>query len=360
MLTTTPNNNQLNHTIDRTDKTSVDYLFRKYEEIGFLYPEKKRLLTPHFKSIKNNWEKMLNSEKQLLWTVCKENQAENDFASISFFQQSNHGLLAQHLVSNGNPFLSLEVMLEAQSKVLHDPQYQHVQSSQNWFRPNNRYAYRVFASMLEKLGKEKAAVTSFEYLHLPLDEIQYKSQNRYYAQEVSTTDLEFISFVKSQYGLVFVKAEELDEEDLTLTNLNRHFVGLNLSRKRRILKIKDIRNDAIVGGVIANRAPTGLNFSFLENRAYYLLDPLLVGSEIEDVLTLINNAISEFYQDFSLRSIPIVTDTNVSRAIQFMGAKWMRTYLQSIWLKEGFQDWYDHIHAFHARIASRKKKIAAA
>ena len=94
---------------------SVKSIFEKYESIGFLYPAKKKLLEPHFPEITENWTKLYASREKLLWSLALTDKNESkNFASIVSWRQSNYGLFAQHLVSTGNPFLSLKVMLGAQ------------------------------------------------------------------------------------------------------------------------------------------------------------------------------------------------------------------------------------------------------
>ena len=58
----------------RLNGNTVAGLFKKYEEIGFLYPEKKALLMPHFQEICKNWDTLLNSEEELLWMMTTDKQ----------------------------------------------------------------------------------------------------------------------------------------------------------------------------------------------------------------------------------------------------------------------------------------------
>ena len=36
-----------------------------------------------------------------------------------------------------------------------------------------------------------------------------------------------------------------------------------------------------------------------------------------------------------------------------MGASWLREYMQSIWLREGFTQYYEHLQSFLQRIEMR-------
>ena len=360
MNTLQSKNQQFENFNIKFNENTVDHLFKNYEDIGFIYPAKKAFLAPHFKQIKSNWEKLQNSDENLLWMLTTDPSVEKNFASVSVWKQSNYGLIAQHLVSDGNPFLSLKVMLAAQFKAEHHFDDTQVRSSQNWFRPDNRYAFRIFASMFEKLGNEKASLIKFEYLHQPLEKIQPTHQQKYSFHEVTKIDEECISFVKNQYGNVFVKAEELDQEDIQLQKVAAHFKKYDLERSRKVLKIKDQNTQQVIACIIANRGPIGLNFSFFENRAYYILDKNLSKEQRAELVPFLNQAIKDYYLDFEFQKIPIATDQLTSEVLQNQGASFFKTYMQSIWLREGFAQWYEHIQSFLQRIESRLTRKKAA
>lgn len=349
----------LQHPVESYKKFNIDYnsitvkeLITKYEEVGFIYPAKKKLLAPHFSKIVSNWETLKNSSLDLLWIMTSERNAEH-FASISVFKQSNKGLLAQHLVSDGNPYLSLKVMLAAQYRAEHLYDAKQINSSQNWFRPNNRYAYRIFASMYKKLGSQRASLLQFHYLHQSLDNIKATKNTSYKIEEVNDKDQELIAFVQKHYGHVFVEAEELDQTDIQLQQLAEKYNSIGLKYSRQVLMLREIRSNEIVGVVIGNRAPLGLNFSYIENRAYIIADSTLDQQKTLEVLNQLLLAIKPHYDDFDLGTIPIVCDAGLSSSLEAMGAKYHRTYIQSIWLRSGFSEWYAHINSFLQRIESR-------
>lgn len=280
-------------------------------------------------------------------------EKKEDFASITCWRHSNQGLFAQHLVSTGNPYLSLKVMMKAQYISEHGFGRNEIQSGQNWFRPDNRYAYRVFASMFEKLGPEKASLILFQYLHLPLKHIRDYASERIRVEELTETNKSFLDFVINNYGLVFTKGEELDRDDIQLKGIGKLFKQYECEKHRKIVVVKDNSTEKILAAAIANRAPIGLNFSFLENRAYYILDGQLGETEREEVLKLIHCKLKSIYEDFPLQIIPIVTDKRTADQLTCQGALLQRAYFQSIWLRPGFRQWYEHIESFLKKIETR-------
>lgn len=336
------------------NEESVENLFQHYEKVGFLYPEKKTLLAPHMPQITKNWKTLLASKENLLWLLSGEHSNNNNFSSVSAWKQSNFGMQAQHLVSDGNPFLSLKVMLAAQFKAQHHYTKKELTSSQNWFRPNNRYAYRIFASMYEKLGSKNASLRLFHYLTLPLQNIPEFNSPQIECTRVTGIDLELINFVRTQYGNVFLQAEELNQTDIELEGMNIKYAQYNMQRYRRIFKFRCNKSNQIIASAVVNRAPIGINFSFLENRTYYILAKNLLETERMEVLKQMNAIIKLQYADFALAAIPIVTDETTAKSLINLKSNFLRTYMQSIWLRNGFSLWFNHIQSFLRKIESRK------
>lgn len=337
------------------NEMSIDHLFKKYEEVGFLYPAKKTLLRAHFAKLTQHWKKLINAENDLLWFMNTIEKCERCFASVSICKETNAGVLAQHLISNGNPSTSLKVILAAQNRAKQLYGENQYRACQNWFQPDDRYLFRVFATMYDHLGPDKSSLMLFHYLHLPLIHIKENFGWDYQAEVVEGFDPECISFIRRQYGGVFVKAEELDQEDIGLKELGENFATLGLKRERGVYKIRDTHTQKIVACIVANRAPLGMNFSYLENRAYYILDKNLESADRRLVLHTANAVMKPFYQDIPLQAIPIVTDACTSSELIGLRAFFVRVYMQSIWLQKGFKLWDNHIHSFIDRMSSGRQ-----
>ena len=337
------------------NEISIDQLFKKYEEVGFLYPAKKTLLRAHFTTVTQNWKKLIHGANDLLWFMNTKEACERCFASVSICKETSSGILAQHLVANGNPSIFLKVMLAAQNRAKQIYGEEEFRACQNWFQPDDRYLFRVFATMYDHLGPDKSALSLFHYLHLPLTQIKENYGWDYQAEAVRGFDPECISFVRRQYGGVFVKAEELDQEDIELKKLAATFATQGLKRSRNVYKIRDTHTHKIVACIIANRAPLGMNFSYLENKAYYIFDKNLESIERRLVLHTANAIIKPLYLDIALQAIPIVTDASTSSELIGLRAFFVRVYMQSIWIQKGFKLWDDHIHAFLARMEQGKQ-----
>ena len=72
------------------------------------------------------------------------------------------------------------------------------------------------------------------------------------------------------------------------------------------------------------------------------------------VLKAMNQIAKTCYMDFELQAIPIVTDQISSNLLQVQNAVFQRAYMQSIWLRSGFLQWYDHIYCFLQKLETRE------
>ena len=323
----------------------VDALFKFYMDAGFLYPDKLRQLTPYMDIIKNNWSALIDSKESLLFVLTAAHSYSKKFASITLWKNGTYSIFSQHLVSNGNPRLSLLLILESIRTIQWDADNSCFRSTQNWFRLSNKYARRVFATSHKILGKEHSSLIRFQYLTLPLTQIQKTTSNLFKIEKISKASKTLNGFISKQLNPVFIKAEELDINDILFTKLKDKYVRCNLQRRRCILKITDAKTNKIIGCIIANRAPLGLNFSLLENRAYYIIDRDLDKINLEIIVKEINWQLQSFYQDFENQSIPIVTNKKTATTLLDNGASFIREYAQLVWLKEGRVELQNYFHS---------------
>ena len=142
--------------------------------------------------------------------------------------------------------------------------------------------------------------------------------------------------------------------------MHQKYQKLGLHRYRSILKFRCKKTKKIVSCAIINKAPLGINFSFLENRTYYIIDKNIQTKERLNILKVMNAVIKPYFQGFALQAIPIVTDELTSAALQTLNANFLREYMQSIWMRSGFGMWFDHIHSFLQKIEGRKRRIKKA
>ena len=332
-----------------TNQISVDSLFEMYAELNFLYEAKMQRLKPYFNTIKENWEKA--AAANLVKIYAYDDKSENAWGSVVAWRHSVSALWSQHLVSAGNPVASRAVMLAAQIDAIKDNR----QSSQNWFRPDNKLPKRIFGSIEKSIGGHVASVDEYGLFEAQLAN-KAQQDCRYRVVECTQRHAaQVVEFARKIKGDVYVNAEELSGCDLSLNQTDQLYKRVGMRRYRRIWVVLDRFGD-IVAALIGYRGPLGLNFSFLENRADLLIAPDATEVEAGNATCSLIAAASEEYADFAPGYIPVVACERGSRILENRGDQCVRKYCQSLWLRDAFQAWYDHTDSFYSRIMKRLAK----
>jgi hypothetical protein len=335
----------------QVNSIGVDELFDLYERTGFLYPEKAVRLLPHLNKVKENWSRMQRAGETLLYILTAGN-AQKGRAALAVWRTTHLGWTYQHLVSEGNPYASRAVMLAAgASSILKGSD----ESSQNWFRPENRFPARVFGSMIQATGGSHSSSQNQAYfaLHrgLPMPEDSAIRVLNY--EQAYNKDL--CSIAEATKGRVYVAAEEL-AGDVSFKALDLLYRRVGLRRTRHVWLAYNKRQNRPIGAAIAYRGPLGLNFSFLENRCDLLLLPSLSETEMVSAASALLNAAVRAYENFELEHIPLIVSEDNVPVLMNLGAEFIRHYCQCIWLKAGYPRSYRHVDSFYSKILDRAGK----
>jgi hypothetical protein len=325
----------------------IDELFRRYEQAGFLYPAKMARLAPFMDIVKANWRKAVRGGELILWIATFDDPPNGAWGTMSSWRSTDRGWITQHLVSTGGPVASRAVMLAGQAVRIRDG---FDTSHQNWFRPKNRFANKVFGSIVQTLGEGNGWVGHYAYLAMPLRQTDSAAvEVRVY--RATLNDLEEIkAFAREARSEVYMRAEGLDGEDLELDAVQHLYQRVGLQRFRRVFVARQEGAGAIIGIALVYRGPLGLNFSFLENRCDVItkcgLEPQRAGAVYGSLIA----ACASMYENFEPRAIPLVVDAYDVGILESLGAELIRDYSQSIWLDSGYERWYRHVERFYDRI----------
>lgn len=329
-----------------------------YYDAGFLYPEKLRRINPYIDLIHDNWKLALKARDELFNIITYREPKTDRMASIIFWRSTNHGWVAQHLIATKRyPAGACAMMMQVQAEViLGGAKYQ---SFQNWFNPENRFANKIFGSVVQTIGEENSDVKSYKYLavlpterHEPFSDIRVKKCNNKDKDDI-------YEFASKVCGRVYANAEELGSDDLELEKLNKHYRKVGLSRKRFIWMAFCSKTGKSLGAAIAYRGPFGFNFSYIENRCDLLVDPDLDESRAESVCqALLSHARDAYFGKmfslkYPLKYIPVVTDKRCANIMDPSKTKRINNYNQSIWLDKGFEGWYKNVENISKRLMER-------
>jgi hypothetical protein len=330
---------------------SVGELFALYERTGFLYPDKAARLTPHIEQVRDNWRRMLRGGESLLYVLTAGDE-ERGLASLAVWRTTHKGWMSQHLVSEGNPYASRAVMLDAAAGCILKGEDE---SAQNWFRPENRFPARVFGSMVQTIGESLSSVQRHAYFSLPRRMSLPSAGGVRTVVYNSSHKGALCAIAAAARGSIYVAAEEL-AGDVECQAIDELYRRVGLRRTRHVWLAYRGNKEEPVGAAIVYRGPLGLNFSYLENRCDLLLHPSLPESEALGVVSSLLRASSVAYRGFELDVIPVITDQIAVPAMVKLGVEFVRHYCQGVWLKEGHPRFYRHVDRFYSKLLIRAQK----
>ena len=335
----------------RLNAINVHELFELYESSGFLYPEKAVRLLPHLEHVKENWDRMLRAGESLLY-VLTSGDRQRGRAALAVWRTTQQGWTYQHLVSENNPYASRAVMLAAEAaSILKGSD----ESSQNWFRPENRFPARVFGSMSQSIGPSLSSLHNYALCALPRALSLPSDPGICVVPYDPSRKADLCSLATVTKGDVYVAAEEF-ADDVPLKALELLYRRVGLRRNRHVWLAYRKGKNELIGAAIAYRGPLGLNFSFLENRCDLLLSPALPEPEIQSVAASLLAAVVPVYDNFELEDIPVVVAEAAVPGLLNLQAQFIRHYCQCIWLKGGYPRAYRHVDSFYSKVLARGEK----
>jgi hypothetical protein len=146
--------------------------------------------------------------------------------------------------------------------------------------------------------------------------------------------------------------------DVNCEAIDELYRRVGLRRRRSVWLAYAKGSEQPIGAVIAYRGPLGINFSYLENRCDLLVSKNVAPKEVIDLVSSLLHACSGAYQGFELDEIPVIADETSAYALMKIGAEFLRSYCQGIWLKNGYDRFYRHIDAFYSRLLSRTERYS--
>ena len=319
-------------------------LFWQYAKAGFLYPNKKRKLTPYIELVEENWRKALMLGEEIFWIATVSNQKSKSWASICNWRTNLTGWVSQHLVSSGNAAYSLMLMLGTQVKFKKEASSKPYGSLQNWYRPTNKYAQKVFGFLAESVRKDAVDLEQFQYYMADRKVISTLFSEDIHVLKCSNKIQNgIVEFLRSKRGEIYLSAEELLSGDIELLSLNEIYQKVGLERKRYFWIAYEKANPMPCGVAIVYRAPVGLNFSMIENRCEIIVEDSLSETGALNVCRALLKAACEKYNDFPAPFMPLTSDLKLVPFLAKLGIHPVRSYNQFIWKENGFDDWYNSL-----------------
>jgi len=332
------------------NRLSIDELFQRYMQTGFLYRDKLQRLAPFTDEILDNWRRAAASPDGLLRVVTFSGERERSWASLATWRHTESGWCTQHLVSRGDPLATRAVMLAEQEAMIEDSTHL---SNQNWFRPENRMPQRVFGAIIPRLGVESACATRLAMFEVPR-RLGRGSPGLQVVPVEASTQADLVALAVAARGPAYAAAEGLADADLSLAGVDRLYRKVGLSRYRRAWLVRD--GAVAVAALVAYRGPLGLNYSFVENRADLLASSACSPAQVVSAATALLDAAAATYEDFRPDLIPLFADERSTAALAGAGWQPIRAYCQTVWLRTGYARYQTHLHATFARVVERAER----
>jgi hypothetical protein len=329
---------------------SPQVLFEKYQSSGFLYPAKLARLSPFLELVKDNWTKAMRLGEELLWFLTFDGD-DGAWATVGSWRSTLAGWNSQHAAAVGGPRASRAVLLAGAAGRVERSRGGSDLFQHNWFRPTNRFANKIFGSVVESVGPLSSWVGAREYLAIQPGQIPSDGDSAWSTSIFQEKDRdEFQLLVLQARGRVFLQGEELNAQDLELDGLDQIYHRVGLRRYRRVFLAREKHTGAVAAAAVAYRGPLGFNFSFIENRCDLIVHPSLTVSNAASASFTLLRAVAAVYDDFPPKMIPTIADERTARVLVQKGAEPIRKYSQSIWLASGYVAWYRHVERFYDRI----------
>ena len=320
----------------RVNEISVSELFDRYGQAGFIYPAKMDRLRPVLEIVKRNWERLLSGGQDLIRVVTYEDKLGN-WASVTLWKTAPWLWASQHLAGIGTPVGSRAVLLGTQAAFIAGEESGGVE---NWFQRKNRFAAKVFGSIVPKLGTRLSGVSDYAHFWFPIDRAIRLSHK-------SGTVID-APVDRRPEGSVIRWADGVDRQ-WEFEGLDAEYRRLGLRRYRHVFGVRSEVNKKFSGRALVCRGPIGLNFSFFENRCEIVL-PSDAGQEVcRDLAKALIRKCAGAYADFELDCIPLMVSECDSGLIESLGGIPVRPYARSVWRAEGFDRWYSHVTSIYQR-----------
>ena len=331
---------------------NVEKLFEMYECAGFLYPEKLKLLRPHMATILANWRAALRSRHDLMFVAHHPGQGSGH-SSLSSFRSTKSGWHTQHLVSHNDRMGSMEVLLATCVERL---QTAEEQSTEMWFRPDNKFANRVFGSMPGFIGPDATCLSEYRYCRLDVAlarALSTDGKQVFTADRVSRAD--DAEYIAKTRGKLYASAEEFIGPDIGLETTGALYQEVGLFRRRYVFIVNRATENIPVGYCVAYRGPLGLNLSFLENRSEIALEPSLSECDARTATRVCLRALVGCYGDYEADWIPALLLNEQFSPRADSGLTILRTYRQLILAKDGYARWYQNVRNCFSRVLDRDR-----
>jgi hypothetical protein len=252
-----------------TSTLNLDELWDFFFESGFIYPEKYQFIRKQKEHFRKLYLNLYENNPRIARHIIYRDKGLI-FGHVSMLRYYRRTWLLQHhaAISSGRHKAGLVVM----EHMLHFINEFHVvfpglmKYIGCYFRPNNRFAERVFGGSVRSLDdSRKCSLDSFAYLHLGRDGDPGSLPERWELAKVRGEDLAALRAHYAEHsGGLLLQGLDLTERAISLEpEISREYSQLGFKRERHLYSLK--RKGVVRAILAANVSDVGLNMSDLTN-----------------------------------------------------------------------------------------------
>ncbi|MEP7323180.1 MAG: hypothetical protein ABI761_14740 [Saprospiraceae bacterium] len=341
----------------KINEISIDELLQYYYSTNFIYEAKSKRIAPFVPLIKEHWKKAMEAGEQII-KIITYNSEDHHFASAMLWRYTNTTWIGQHLISTGSRISHIP-MLSIHGSLISDPSLYRINHSFIWYRPDNKLPNLFFGGSHDVLGNDHSSLTSWNYYEC--NRINpYHSRDIHVQKGTSSNYFSFESFVRENMDATWLDSEEFNSEDLELESLNSIYKEVGLERTRTIYMAFQNKEDLPSAVAICNRAPLGMNLSFLENRVVLLFRKQIDRNDVVDLIRALLPQIAKQYNNLTLNYIPLlISEENSAIVEEVFHFPLIKKYNQSICSKEVYPEWYKYVNDLAGKYAAAHPKPAS-
>jgi hypothetical protein len=316
---------QLNISVNDTD---AEDLLSRYQEAGFLYEKKMRLIDGNVGLMVSNWDRVLDTANDLFNVVLCED-GEGAWSSVTLWKTKDSNYVMQSLVSNRRTRATTRAVIIAAYRTLIT---KGARLRSGWFQPHHPVSSNLVSRMAE--DEENTSVTNLHYFYHKIGSLHLRSPlTLKTVHGAIPSDLKRL--VLQSRGPLFAQAEQLTNSDSHCATLNTEWRRYGLFRYQVPL-VALTADQRPVGVALIHRAAFGLNPSLLENKCDILLDHGFSTALLEDAVGTLLDGAAAVYEDFPIDVIPVTCDEQTARIVQRVGAIPERKYSEVMTKDTGF------------------------
>lgn len=288
------------HSFISTTNVDLDALWDFFFETGFIYPDKYVHITEQKERFQNLYRKLYNQTPEIARHVIYQDKGQI-YGHVSMFRYYRNTWLVHHHAAVKSPkhkagLVVMEHILQYinECHTLPSAQMKYIAC---YFRPNNKFAERVFGGAARALqDQQKCSLDDFAYFHFEPETGPAPLSPGWSLEKTHPEDLDIVrQWYKANSGGLMLEGLDLGrnaEQQDKLTNSEYRKAGFR--RDRDLLSLKN--NDEQVALFIVNRSDLGMNMSDLTNCIQVIvLEPEQLSKEI--IFTILSGLAGHYEQN---------------------------------------------------------------